>query len=545
MKKDPKIAVFMSCYNHEKYVGQAMECIINQTYPNWELFVANDGSTDNTGKIIESYQDPRIHYYDFKENTKMVGAIKVLYDEIKARDFDYVHSMASDDYIDEDKFRQQIDFFKNNPQYKVCFTWDKVVFDNGAPYSENYSHKTNRNRFDWLAYYFEFENCMNANSVLIDKDLFFKYGGVNEYYIQTGDFKMWFEMAAQMPFYVIQKELTYYRRHETNLSNVTIARLVRSANEQMTFVRNIIFNMDRDCFARSFYKFLPYISIEDDSELWAAKFYLLASMNRAKMDSIALDIYYSHCDDNKFTGVLEKLYFFGNAEFYDYSGNAGCGWMLEEMLKLNLDRSTKKISRLSEILLDNIDRNQLGEETLANLSYSTLCDLYNVTTQIEGGREYFGKIKEVIRLFRNKAWDKKEKGNTLLVIAPGSEWKPTNEFVESVNSESIYYTYINNEEDAMTNKPIDMSQKSMPEEFQYVDLADTQEMCMIFANKKIDNLRRIYYIDCISEDYEWVKMVAGYPLMIEQYAIMKKEDFEKCGGAVPFQVLAIENLSVY
>ena len=45
---EPKIAIFMSCYNHEPYVGEAINSVIQQTYENWELYVANDGSTDTT-----------------------------------------------------------------------------------------------------------------------------------------------------------------------------------------------------------------------------------------------------------------------------------------------------------------------------------------------------------------------------------------------------------------------------------------------------------------------------------------------------------------
>ena len=74
MKKG-KVAVFMCCYNSEKFVAEAIETILNQTYSNWELWVANDGSTDSSAEIISSYKDDRIHFYNFKENTdrKSVG----------------------------------------------------------------------------------------------------------------------------------------------------------------------------------------------------------------------------------------------------------------------------------------------------------------------------------------------------------------------------------------------------------------------------------------------------------------------------------------
>lgn len=76
--KGPKIGIYMSCYNHEPYVREAMDSIIGQTYKNWVLYVVNDASTDATGDILATYQDERIHYYDFKENTQYVGATNFL-----------------------------------------------------------------------------------------------------------------------------------------------------------------------------------------------------------------------------------------------------------------------------------------------------------------------------------------------------------------------------------------------------------------------------------------------------------------------------------
>ena len=52
----------MSVFNGEKYVGDAIESILNQTYQNWEFIIIDDGSTDTTASIISGYQDDRIQY---------------------------------------------------------------------------------------------------------------------------------------------------------------------------------------------------------------------------------------------------------------------------------------------------------------------------------------------------------------------------------------------------------------------------------------------------------------------------------------------------
>ena len=60
--KNPLISALMPAYNNEKYIGEAIESILNQTFGDFELIVVNDGSTDNTENIVKQYSDSRIRY---------------------------------------------------------------------------------------------------------------------------------------------------------------------------------------------------------------------------------------------------------------------------------------------------------------------------------------------------------------------------------------------------------------------------------------------------------------------------------------------------
>ena len=70
------ISVLMSCYNSEKWVHKSIDSIIKQTFKDWELIIINDGSTDNTRKILESYSatDRRIKVYN-KENSGLTDSL--------------------------------------------------------------------------------------------------------------------------------------------------------------------------------------------------------------------------------------------------------------------------------------------------------------------------------------------------------------------------------------------------------------------------------------------------------------------------------------
>jgi len=72
--KQNKISVIIPAYNHERFVGKAIESVLNQTFQEFELIIVDDGSTDNTANIIKSYTDSRILYI-YQENQDAFNAI--------------------------------------------------------------------------------------------------------------------------------------------------------------------------------------------------------------------------------------------------------------------------------------------------------------------------------------------------------------------------------------------------------------------------------------------------------------------------------------
>ena len=62
MHSQPKVSIITPAYNHEKFIGACIESAIQQTYPNWEQIIIDDGSTDQTPEVIHKYADPRIQY---------------------------------------------------------------------------------------------------------------------------------------------------------------------------------------------------------------------------------------------------------------------------------------------------------------------------------------------------------------------------------------------------------------------------------------------------------------------------------------------------
>lgn len=204
----PKVLIYMCCYNHEKFVREAMDSIIGQTYRNWELFVVNDASTDDTGKILASYQDERVHFFDFATNTKFVGASNFLQDLMKDVEADYIATMSSDDKWELDKLECQIKTLQNHPEYKACFTWDKILFeydDKTYKSRTDYSHRENKNRYEWFLQFFLYGNCLNACSMLMDKTVFYELGRMNQSFFSLADYRLWIRLVSKYPFYLEKK----------------------------------------------------------------------------------------------------------------------------------------------------------------------------------------------------------------------------------------------------------------------------------------------------------------------------------------------------
>ena len=92
-----KISVIIPSYNHSKFLKKAVDSVLNQSYKNFELIILDDCSTDNSKKIINSYQDKRIIKYF---NEKNVGAVNALNQLISMATGEYIALLNSDDYWD-------------------------------------------------------------------------------------------------------------------------------------------------------------------------------------------------------------------------------------------------------------------------------------------------------------------------------------------------------------------------------------------------------------------------------------------------------------
>ena len=125
MLEKPLISVVMSVYNDEQFLRQAIESILNQTFKNFEFIIIDDGSTDNSGKIIDQYAnlDKRITVVHQKNH----GLVYSLNRGISIAKGKYIARQDGDDYSESNRFEVQLSVLRQHPEYVVVFGFHNVV----------------------------------------------------------------------------------------------------------------------------------------------------------------------------------------------------------------------------------------------------------------------------------------------------------------------------------------------------------------------------------------------------------------------------------
>lgn len=134
-----KFSIIMPAYNEENKISNAIKSILNQTYKNFELIIINDGSTDNTLKIINQYKGKNIKVI----NQKNLGVSAARNAGIKESQGNYILFIDADDYIDNDLLINLVKTIKNNKNHWIYFKMIKE-FKNKKKYSDIYENYQNK-----------------------------------------------------------------------------------------------------------------------------------------------------------------------------------------------------------------------------------------------------------------------------------------------------------------------------------------------------------------------------------------------------------------
>jgi len=113
----PKVSVLMPVYNGALYLNESIDSILNQSFINFEFLIINDGSTDNSAFIINSYSDKRIRYIELKQNSGIINALNLGLEQANG---DYIVRMDADDIAAPNRIEKQVFFMDEHPEVAVA-----------------------------------------------------------------------------------------------------------------------------------------------------------------------------------------------------------------------------------------------------------------------------------------------------------------------------------------------------------------------------------------------------------------------------------------
>ena len=210
--KEPMVTVLMAVYNGEKFLKEAIESILTQTFTDFEFLIINDGSTDNSVKIIEEFNDPRIRLIHNEKNLKLIASLNKGISLAKGK---YIARMDCDDISMPYRLEKEVDFLENSLEYGLVGTWYTIIDGNGTEQNK-VSYPTNND----LIKLFLSLNCPLAHGSIMGRTELFKQNlyGSKEYFA-IEDYELWLRMSEVTKIHNIPEYLFKYRIYGESFSN--------------------------------------------------------------------------------------------------------------------------------------------------------------------------------------------------------------------------------------------------------------------------------------------------------------------------------------
>lgn len=231
MKEIYLVSVVMPVFNGERYVCEAIQSVLDQTYTNFEFIIVNDGSTDNSERLIRAFQDERIKVIN---NPINLGLVKTLNLAISHCRGDFIARLDSDDICSPDRLEKQLNKFSENSALDVIGSTAMIIDSCGE---HKGLFKVPEEHTD-IHLGMLFNNQIIHPTVMIRRDSILKYMpniyDVKDQHVE--DYGLWVKMLSKHQFLNIQEPLIKYRVHDTKISTIYSKSQIENSKSIKTLV---------------------------------------------------------------------------------------------------------------------------------------------------------------------------------------------------------------------------------------------------------------------------------------------------------------------
>jgi GT2 family glycosyltransferase len=212
----PAISVALSVYNGERFLPAAIDSILNQSFPDFEFLILDDGSQDSSGQIIKTYamRDSRIRPI-LRENRGLIASLNQLLHEARAP---LIARMDADDISLPERFARQHAFLQTHPDYAVIGAWTDDIDEHAQPWPISapphpVSHE------DFLERIRTGGPLMCHPAVMMRRDIALSVGGYHAAYRHCEDLDLWLRLARHAKLGSLPERLIRYRHYSDQVSS--------------------------------------------------------------------------------------------------------------------------------------------------------------------------------------------------------------------------------------------------------------------------------------------------------------------------------------
>ena len=210
------ISVIIPTYNRAEYLKLALKSVLEQTYKNIEIIVADDGSTDNTAEVVADFNDPQIKYF-YQKNTGLPAAVRNL--GLREASGDYIAFLDSDDMWLPEKLELQVEYLHKHPKYQLVYSNAWIIDENGVReglLDKIESSKEGKNFGELVR-----GNFIPQLTVLMKREVLKKIGFFNEdpSIRAAEDYEYWLRVALHYKIGFVKEPLAMYRVHSMMVSH--------------------------------------------------------------------------------------------------------------------------------------------------------------------------------------------------------------------------------------------------------------------------------------------------------------------------------------
>lgn len=389
METGKKVSIILPNYNGAKYLKNAIDSVLRQTYRNYEFIIVDDCSTDNSRDIISSYDDQRIVKCFEDKNRHVAYTVNKGF---RIASGEYIARIDSDDVWDSTKLEKQVEFMERNQEYGACFTkvhiideFGEIADDKYDALVKSYNNNGNRSQGEWAKFFLQKGNCLCNPSVLMRRDALEKIGKYyNIAYIPGQDFELWTRMVIKYPIYILDEKLTFYRwtEEESKISGMDDESAHAFFNVHMLVRHNYLDKMSEDEFRELFGDEFRNKQSRTKEELECEKAYLLLDCVKDAPNINFLGMIRFEKILNTLGGldILEKEFQMSLKNFYkNYRTNNFANAVVNEKLESKKREADylKEIIKLKESIICNEEKELERQKDQLKRLQDELTAVYN------------------------------------------------------------------------------------------------------------------------------------------------------------------------